>query len=517
MAASALPPPVVENLSLAIFPGEPLGFLEGRPAWATLLRPPTPPKLLVESDLLFGASELGWVADGDCRWAPTWAPRMLGTEARPIQMATDLVEPQSAQGKVFLFLSRETRDVVGFGLFGATGEASCRFSPGSIVLSLGAGSQRMEWDIDSMTKERNAVRFHLPPQGVASIPGGEATAGDMVRIGRKQSWIFDADASILGSFIDNDLFRSTLGLQENAGAAEYLATTFLLDGSDLSIRLGEGDYVALFLRNGGVSVCFSEFSITGSGETVVSCDWTRQAERSLRTWIRLNSLAPAPTYFGGRGLPSFLQARSHYFSPPQNGINLASIEEDTILPAAGPQDPEQLCRRVADLSSSFARGVGFREEDLRRGLTPFLTSVALPNLVNVSGDWRSSFSFLGNGAEVRIKGLRSGSINLMEMPAQQKVRASVIIPPGNPTTQGLLLVNGKPVKRFVLNRGALWNPLVHEVEEQVNNREDFEFSVCAWGLSFLPEIMYGFRGILPFVSSRPVCVDVDGDGQCGKQ
>jgi hypothetical protein len=432
-------------------------------------------------------------------------------------LTTDLTEPQSAQGKVFLFLSRESRDIVGIGTLGATGEATCRFNPASLLVSVGTGSQRLEWDVASMAPGGSEVRFHLPRQGVLRIEGNESLAGDMLRIGRKQAWVFDADAAMLGSYIDNDLFRSTLGIQENAGATEYLATTLLLGASGLSLRLGEGDYVALFLRNGGASICLSEFSIVGNQETSVACDSTREGERSLRSWVRLNSLAPVPPFFERPALVPFLQQRSHHFVLPQPGVAAVSLEDDTILPASGPQNPEQLCRSVAELSTSFARGVGFREEDLRRGLTPFLTSIALPSLFTATGEWRSSFAFLGNGAEVRIKGLRSGSISLMEMPAQQKVRASVIIPPGNPTTQGLLLVNGKPQRRFVINRGELWNHLLFEVEEQVNNREDFEFSVCAWGVSFLPELVYGFRGILPFVSSRPVCVDVDGDGQCGKQ
>jgi hypothetical protein len=471
---------------------------------------------VMESDLLHWHGQPILDLVGKCH-------RLDGLAATPVarvaRIEADLPRPEQAARRVFFILPQQGTEIVGFGILDDQGRAVCPLLSEKDVLSTSSGEARVETAVVFpqsalgnsepvfKLRVRRTGRVLLTPQLRQNF-----YPGDMLRIGRKPlpdgSLLF-SDAPI-ARVLGGDIFRRVAGAGDNLGVSEYLATTLFLGNQTLQLELDEGIYRFAVLHSGHGGNCISEVEVRYGSLVDLSC-----GERTMvgvdSPALQLDATFPEGSLRGAWESSEILRSR---------GVSLLKkLDTDLgsysglVLDAEGTRDPEGFCRNaIASFRKSNLLLAGTGERLWGLGATPFVTMAESLAPIETLAQLQNSFYFVSNGAQVDFVGASSSL--LWPVPPQQKIRTTIRIPSGNDTGVLAFFVNGKELRRMSIPRSSWLESSRFVFDESLPRREDYDFSLCAWGNIPLPEFITGTSGVLPLLVSRPVCIDADGDGRC---
>ncbi len=486
---------------------------------------------LAEADFLQSAGKSVAEWEGRCSvWGTSGASGTAPQNGAfsEIEFEAGLEKSSLSVRRVFALLRAPEKTLVGFGVFGSDGKARCSLSQGSYVASSGFGEARVETSFEVSHKNGIAekVRILIRETGrVVIVPGAEQgiLPGDMLRLGRaplRDSTILFPETSI-SKIIGFDLFRSVESASENLGVSEYLATTLFVGKSPVLIDLDEGSYrFAIFSKISGRQ-CLVDAEIRKDAAQYLRCPRSDLDETALslhRSRIDATYLNPE-TYqaYQNSGVLALQQSR---FSTLQLSGEKTFSSGNIIFPRAldadGTSDPESACHSILETFDDAHRPVaGTGEKSLGNGATPFWVSTVSQFSLDTDERIVDANYFLTNGTDIEFSGVIDGP--LWPPLSQQRVRAILRIPLGNPTSVVSIIVNGKELRKLAIPRTENWDATRFVIDQTLMFREDFRMAICAWGNIPLPEFITGTKGAIPLLVTRPVCVDVDGDGRCGVQ
>jgi hypothetical protein len=509
----------VEPLRLWV-PGESsIGDGQSSPGALTAFASDAPRGTVSEADLFHWHQQpIGDLA-GRCRRLDGIQP---SPAVRTVRLEADLPRPEESAGKVFFVLPTAGKEVLGFGVFDDNGVAECLLRPEQESISTSSGEARVETLVTILPKNALAgfevLKVRVRRKGQLVVAAGAEQGifvGDMIRIGRLpmiDGSLLYSDA-VISRELNSDLFKSVVVVGENLGVTEYLVPTLFVGRNPLEIDLDEGTYKLAILRSGRGDTCVTEVEVRSERATFAACEVDTQAapEVYAEELDATNLSGPMRDAWESSEIMKlkgvrFLRRKE--FLPPDLSANFVPM-----LDAEGTIDPEGFCQNAIKSFKNFRLVLaGTGERLLGRGATPFLTLTRGASNIESEEMLQNAFYTISNGVSAEFVGA-SPSL-LWPLPAQQKVRAYLNIPRGNATNVAAFYVNGRERKRVAVPRSSRFDAAKFLFEYYVPSREDYEFSVCAWGMLPLPEFITGTRRALPLFVSRSVCVDVDGDGRC---
>ncbi len=439
--------------------------------------------------------------------------------ARVARIEADLSQPELASRRVFFILPQQGTEIVGFGILDDQGRAVCSLLSEKDVLSTSSGEARVEtavvFPLNGLGNSEPVLKLRVRRTGrvlVSPRLQQNLYPGDMLRIGRKPlmdgSLLF-AEAPI-ARVLSGDFFRRVAGAGDNLGVSEYLTTTLFLGNQPLQLELDEGLYRFAVLHSGHGGICVSEVEVRSGSSVELSCG--ERATVGVDSPIsQFDATLPEGSLRGAWEGSEILRLRG--VSLLKKSDAYSGGRSDLVLDAEGTRDPEGFCRNaITSFRKSNLLWAGTGERLWGLGATPFVTTIQSLAPIETLEQLQNSFYFVSNGAQVDFAGASSSL--LWPVPAQQKIRATVKIPGGNDTGVLAFFVNGKELRRISIPRSSWLEPSRFLFDEFLPRREDYDFSLCAWGNIPLPEFITGTSGVLPLLVSRPVCVDADGDGRC---
>ncbi len=475
---------------------------------------------------------------------------------------------------LFTVFEEESGSLVALGRFNSDGTARCDLPRTRLAISTGFGTARLEvaaeadaTDIDVVVSRRGRLR--VDPGAEGSI---DSLEGHILRIGRKASVpALNArpEALRLPLSVEGDLFRVIPNPSENAGAKEILEATILVGASPFSLALEPGDYIAALVRPGEGTRCLVPVAIRADAQTTLACpksptpapnedssrsrvaeallDATFLPERfvaslQMRRWLAVAGLthvlrAGKPGALSPEGRPperldvSFAPLpRAHNGLAPARAAGpfagwfggfsafeeILRSQQARVLVAPEMLEAERLVGAFLQNTDQTVLPLGGTgEAGIEGRATPFLVTTRLRYPAGEGFSPEAAEVLVTNGVDIEwIDPAVSDGVFPLRMPLQQRFRARVRIPPGHRPEYAEIYVNSRLHKRWYVPRldPTAWETF--DVDERLDEAQDFYVAVAVWGQPFLPELVYGSSTMPPMAFTRSYCVDANENGLC---
>jgi hypothetical protein len=513
------------------------------PIWWPFLLPQTSQLVVDQSDFFAGYlnNESKWIAPpqkGEC--ALLSFPKKDQEKKKEIIFQSQNNDKTKVNGDLIFLMDKDSLLPFAVIKLNEKGEAKCSLPQKSFSLSYQYGSLRKDFSfpVDNQT---NLVFIPSIRKGIVHItpsPSNNILNGDLIRIGKHlsdQDKQLDLDEDSIPIQIDEDLYHPANSMSQKMGIDEVLSGSLMVGTTPFQFRMNKGTYFFAVIRKNHV-ICNRELSIDENTPVQLNCP--KMMEQDEEEKILTNDAQKL--YFDNTFYPKSIRENPNFIlwilSDPSHLMpKLMLTEKPSLLK----DEKAEVSKNNPPLSWQFLTlppNSGIRKlnkiysfpineknspfpiwqtgmEEIAQGAIPYLNYSSM--ILSKPFDFQKLFSTRSsmngtNGASIKIFEPILNQEGSLSTSYDQRFRFRITIPPWNSTNVVEMDVDGKLIRRWILNRGDLSKPFSMTLSEKTSEIKPFHVQFFSWGQESLPDFIYGAEEEKPYQQTQIFPVVITG-------